>query len=140
MKGLIPKLLVYILIFVSFMKFSAPLPQTGPFDIKGCIKEISWHPVKFIKKIPGASGTLGKDRKVPAHYRITLTDTTVDNRGGMNSHPAYKSGKIIRLTINHEKDDGFLRKRMIIKILDYRVRGDEAGNWYSFRKIQIIRK
>lgn len=85
---------------------------------------------RFIKKRfqnGGASGTLGKDRTVPAHYDIILIDTTVKGRDPGNPYLACQSGKYIRLTINHSRIDGFLHKGMMVQIFDSLIRGDEGN-------------
>ena len=140
MKKLLISGLVFYFTLIWEISFSAPIPQIGPLTIKGTIKKISWNPKKFIKKISGASGTLGKDREIPAQYRITLTNTVVDDQKAADVHGAYRSGRTLYITIYHNQDDGFLKKRMVIKVYGYQVNGDEGGDWYSFRKIQIIKR
>lgn len=131
---------LFCLMSGAVMTFMAPMPQIGPMTIKGTIQEISWTPDKFLKKIPGASGTLGRDRIIPAHYDITLIGTRMVGQNRKDSRPGFRSVTTIRVTINHPKDDGFLLKGMVIKIFDYRERGDEGGIWYSNRKVVVIRK
>ena len=132
--------LIICSIFMSRNILSAPIRQEGPMIIEGTIKKISWLPHKFIKGVPGLSGSLGRDRTSPARYIAVLTDTFFERGKATDAscYIPYKNGDEITVLINHEEDDGFLKQGMRIKIYDYTAGGDEGGTWTSFRRVDLI--
>jgi hypothetical protein len=129
-----------LVVLFSNISFTAPLPQMKPIAIEGTIKTIAWIPENHVAAKPGFSGSLGKDRIFPAHYVVELIDTLVENSGssqGLSNQ--FKSGENISVTVNHNINDGYLKKGMRIKIYDYKVSGDEGGTWYSFSRIDFIK-
>lgn len=139
--------LVFILIFAATSNiYSVPLPPADKYDITGIIHEINWYPKKFIRGIPGMSGSAGKDRIMPAHYIIKLI-----NYEGINHDDAIRITKYIKwdaynehdqppfiiLKINH-RDKNYLKKGMKIKVKGYTVRGDEGGTYTYYENIKIL--
>ena len=139
MKNLNLILLVFVIHILPNAAFSAPMPEIGPMTIEGNVEEVTWSPETHIKGIPGMSGTAGVDRTFPAHYKVTLTNTDIDISEDSWEKEKFKSGNTVEIVIYHKKDDGFLKKGMRIKVLDYRINGDEGGYWYSFSKIEVIK-
>lgn len=124
---------------------------TGPMNIEGTVEEVTWQPggklIKGMKvmvkgkEVP-MSGSLGVDRITRSKYSVRLTRTVVTRPVSENS-PYYKSfpsGADAHVTIYHDKDDGYLKKGMRIKIINYRIDGDEGGTWESYEKIDILNK
>ncbi|WP_353684945.1 hypothetical protein V4D30_03895 [Thermodesulfovibrio sp. 3907-1M] len=128
--------------------YSVPLPSVDKYDITGTISEIEWYPKKFIKGISGMSGSAGKDRIMPPHYILKLTDYE-----GISSEDALKITRYIKwdtlnnnekreppfilVKVNH-KNRYFLKKGMRIKIKGYTVRGDESGTYTYYEKIEVL--
>lgn len=139
---------IFMMITGSRYAAAAPRPRIGPMTIQGNIETITWNPEKFRKglytirngKRHNASGSLGHDRTVPAHYSIFLSGTTVHNEAGADPEYSFKSGAKIRIVINHPENNGFLRKGMRITIYGYTVNGDEGGDWYRYRKLSILHR
>lgn len=82
------------------------------------------------------SGSAGNDRTVSAHYNVTLKETKVTS-DGKGSVP-FKSGKPIEITLDHAKDDNFLKEEKKVKIVDFTMGGDEGGVWSRFKEIVIL--
>jgi len=108
----------------------------APMTIEGTVQKISWRPDKFVKGLRGMSGSAGIDRTIPAHYWVALTDTKVTS--GEGGPTPFRSGDTIRIKLNHAKDDGFLKQGARIRIIGFRMRGDEGGVHTSFKKIEIL--
>ena len=123
-------------VFQAQLSFAAPMAPMATMTIEGTIQKISWHPDRAIKGIPRMSGSAGRDRTISAHYRITLTNTTVAAKQG--GHVPFQSGKTIHITIDHPKDDEFLKQDMKVRIIDFRMSGDEGGIHTRFKKIEIL--
>lgn len=149
MKDHLNNLLIFILIFATIGNiYSVPLPPTDKYDITGIISEINWYSKKFIRGIPGKSGSAGKDRIMPAHYIIKLI-----NYEGINYEDAIKITRYIKgntfnehenkkpsfviLKINH-REKNYLKKGMKIKVTGYTVRGDEGGTYTYYENIKIL--
>jgi hypothetical protein len=126
-------------VFCGALTFGAPMKPIAVPAIEGTIKSVSWSAEKIVKASPGMSGSAGVDRTFPARYTVTLTKTTVTANPATDSCP-YKSGEDITVTLNHEKDDGFLKVGMSAKILDYTMQGDEGGFRTTFSKIEILKE
>ena len=125
------------ILFASFSVASPIIPQAG-ITIEGCIDEILWIPDKHLEGESGMSGSAGIARVVPAHYAIRLIDTTISSRE-YGATPL-KSGEAAEIKINHPKKDGYLKKGMNIRVIDYLVMGDEGGVWTSFARIEMLDK
>jgi hypothetical protein len=121
------------------LTLAAPLKPIAVPGIEGSIKSVSWSAEKTVKAIPGMSGSAGVDRTFPARYTVTLTKTTITANPATDSCP-YKSGEEITVTLNHDKDDGYLKLGMTVKISDYTMQGDEGGFRTTFSKIQILKE
>lgn len=83
------------------------------------------------------SGSAGIDRTIPARYVVTLVDVSVEGKGAGKPWMLQEGGRA-EIIVNHDRDDGFLRKGMRIAVIGYLERGDEGGTWTSFEKIQIL--
>ena len=116
--------------------FSAPMMPIATMTITGTIESISWYPAQFVPGEPGMSGSAGGDRVIPSHYVVLLVDTTVEARG--EGHVPYHSGDAIRIKLNHPADDGYLQSGMKVRIVDFRMGGDEGGIHTSFEAIDIL--
>ena len=134
------KIFVVAISSVCFIQSSSasPMPPTATMTIEGRIQEISWYPKKHVKGIPGMSGSAGVDRTVPAHYKVSLIDTKVTSQE--NDNVPFTSGSPINIKLNHPKDDKFLMKNMQVRIIDFRMGGDEGGIWTSFKNIELLGK
>lgn len=141
--------LAVIAVFFESSLFSAPMIPIGPMNIEGTIETVTWQPEQFIKgqtvnmdgKDVPLSGTLGADRRIVAKYQVKLIDTIVEKPSGVDN-PYYKSlpsGAPISATIYHDKDDGYLKKGMRIKIFGYQIGGDEGATWSSYKEIEILK-
>jgi len=134
-------LITIFLLSISVCKsISAPIiPIT--FTIEGEIKEVLWQPQRLIHKgIPGMSGSLGHDSYSLAQFRALISNFTIETKDEFSRSEVEKirSAKEFILFLKHEKDDGFLKKGMNIKVINYCIKGDEGGNWYSYDKIIIL--
>jgi len=128
--------LFYAVLFTT-LAFSAPMPSWNPITIEGTVGEISWCPMETAKSNPGSWGSARHDRTFPAHYNVKLSDIVVPKK----SHPLdphYKNGDTIDIELNHEEDDGYLKRGMRIKVVDYRIGGDEGGTWTFFKSLEIL--
>ncbi|MFC2149206.1 hypothetical protein ACFLQ8_00725 [Candidatus Auribacterota bacterium] len=145
--------IVFAFVLLSFTcgVFAEPQIPTGKMDIEGTIEEAKWIDKKVIKgeydydeetgEAIQMSGSAGMDRTIPAHYTVKLTDTVVANSPSSADgyyYIPYKSGDILMLSIDYDKDDRTLKKGMRIKIYEYNEEGDEGGESSSYEKIEII--
>jgi hypothetical protein len=132
--------MITVLIVFVCVAISAPIiPIT--FTIEGKIKEVVWQPRKFVRKgIPGMSGSLGHDSYSLAQYQIVISDFTItsDDARSQSEVERLKKSTEVTLFLTYEKEDGFLKKGMNIKVINYCIKGDEGGNWYSYEKIIIL--
>jgi len=148
MKSFIPLFFLLCMMCAGTVTLAAPVPQIGPMTIEGTIREISWSADRFVRgkrffrdgKWYSASGSLGRDRTIPARYTVTLTGTTVVSEETADTALSFRSGTVILAVLNHPRDDRFLRKGMRIIIRGYTVRGDEGGDWYSCSGLTILRR
>jgi hypothetical protein len=127
-----------------------PLPPIGPVDVEGRIEKAVWVPEERLKGRPGLSGSLGRDRTIPAHFLITLADyqgvepptaraltRCLTNRPVGGSDPKEKPPFLL-LKIHHE-DRRLLKAGMRVRIKGYTIRGDEGGTWTSYQVLEILR-
>jgi hypothetical protein len=113
----------------SIQLHPAPILPIRPMTIKGTIKETTWQPDKFMSaysivrngKKHYASGTLGQDRTIPAHYSIMLVETTVMNEEGADPDYSYDRSMPLSIVINHAENDEFLKKGMRIAVYGCRI-------------------
>lgn len=137
------------LIFVSLsaVTFAAPLPPMKPVTVEGTIVEARWSPSMPHKGQPGFSGSLGNDRVEPAHFHIKLRDYR-----GVEAAEACRlnfllgdttapqgAPEFLLLKLNHD-DAEALKKGMRLRVVDYRVAGDEGGTWTRYTKLEIDQK
>jgi hypothetical protein len=127
---------------------SAPIPQAGPFDITGTISEATWFPPDVKKGRPGFSGSLGHDRRFPAHFVVKLVDYS-----GVPARDAIRITRYVRydaygdrkpsgmprfIILKLDSDNrSHLRKGMKIRVSGYTVRGDEGGTWTRNSGIKV---
>lgn len=111
-------------------------------NIEGTISGIEWVPEVFVKGAPGASGSRGCDRTIPAHYRVILTEIGAGPEGSGSGKPRVAESKDAprELRLNHPMDDGSLAKGFRIRVLGYKRFGDEGGVSTRFQEIQILSK
>jgi hypothetical protein len=132
-------MITLLIVFVSGAISAPIIPIT--FTIEGKIKEVVWQPRKFVRKgIPGMSGSLGNDSYSLAQYQIVISDFTIkaDDERSQSEVERLKRSNEVTIFLTHEKEDGFLKKGMNIKVINYCIKGDEGGNWYSYEKIIIL--
>lgn len=129
---------------------AAPLPPMDPVTIEGTIAKLQWSPDTPVKGRPGFSGSLGGDRTVPAHFRVTLVDFSGLDKAlawqinGIMSDPSSNPNADRRQSPPHlilqlnEQDSQALKPGMRIRVRDYDVRGDEGGTWTRFTKLEVL--
>ncbi|MBI5818698.1 MAG: hypothetical protein HZA88_06905 [Verrucomicrobia bacterium] len=128
---------------------SAPMRPIGPMDITGTVQAVQWvakHEVKA--RIPGASGTLGIDRMIGAHFLITLRDYAGPDEKMLaamsrafsvifpGSEPP-DGVRVIGLKLNTD-DPKLLRAGMKIRVTGYAIGGDEGATWTSYKRLEIL--
>jgi hypothetical protein len=133
-------IIIFLLSIFDCKSNAAPIiPIT--FTIEGEIKEVVWRPQRLMHKgMPGMSGSLGHDSYSPAQYQTVIINFIIEADDKISRSEVEKLKKTNELTLflPHEKDDGFLKKGMNIKVIKYCIRGDEGGNWYRHEKIIIL--
>lgn len=129
---------------------AAPLPPMDPVTIEGTISQVRWTPDTKVKGRPGFSGSLGVDRTVPAHFRVTLVDFSGLDKAlawqinGIMSDPSSNPNADRRQSPPHlilqlnDQDPQALKSGMRIRVRDYVVRGDEGGTWTRFTKLEVL--
>ncbi len=135
------KRFIFATVFISMvlliqLSFASPMAPMATMNIEGRIQKISWHADKFMKSLPGMSGNAGEDRTISAHYKVTLIETKVTST--KNGYVPFTSEETIDIEINHEKDDKFLKLNMNVRIIGFRLRGDEGGVNTSFERIEVL--
>jgi len=128
---------------------SAPLPSLGKVDVTGTIEEARWTPEASLKGRPGISGSLGRNRLIPARFTVTLRDysgpparqawmmngfmgvETTGTEDRDNPPPAL-------VVFVNSADRSYLKAGMKIRLADYTVTGDEGGTWASCARVEII--
>ena len=129
---------------------AAPLPPFEPVNITGTIMMKEWFPETKVKGIPGMSGSAGRDRTFPSHFKVILEnyegiDITTARR--INFLLEFSSGcsespdkpKQLFLKLPHQ-DKFFLDQAVRIRVRGYKITGDEGGTWTSYEKIEILSK
>ena len=129
----------------------APIIPIGPIEVSGLVSEIEWVPEKKVKGIPGMSGSAGRDRVMPAHFFIKLTEfervdpntaITITRYLSWPAQPVEEKAEkpsFMLLKIDHN-DKSYLEKGMKIRVSGYTVRGDEGGTWTSYNHIDILER
>lgn len=125
---------------------AAPIRPVGPVDVSGTVSEIKWVPEEKLKGISGMSGSAGRDRVIPGHFLVTLTDydgVTVETAKMMIGYLDWNAFKgeeqkdkpsFILVRINYSDRD-YLKKGRKIKVSGYTVKGDEGGTWTSYGSV-----
>jgi hypothetical protein len=116
--------------------FAIPAPEFATTDVEGTVDSVVWQAERQVKGLPGLSGSAGMDRTIPAKYQIRLTDTKVTSDGqGLDP---FATGDPITIELEHPKDDGKIKKGMVIKVHGYKMKGDEGGFHTTFEKLEVI--
>ena len=120
---------------------AAPLPPLPPADLCGRILDQAWVPEEHLEAWPGASGSLGRDRSVPAHLRVILGEVTGIPRdlaerlsflAGASAGEVPDGGILLLLAV--DGPDEFTGAASLC-VTGYRVRGDEGITLTSFESI-----
>jgi hypothetical protein len=137
------------LLCVASFAFSAPVPPVGPVDVEGTVLRADWLPEKSVRGIPNRSGSAGFDRTIPARFMVYLTDYSgIDAKAIRRMKVFYRwsasdnlnsSGmpEFIVLQLPHQ-DKTLIKEGMRVRVRGYVLRGDEGGDWTSYREIQIL--
>jgi len=130
---------------------SAPLPPLGKTDVTGTIEEARWVPEASLKGRKGFSGSLSRDRVIPAHFAVTLRDYAGPSarqawmmNGFMGvmtdgTEDRSKPPPTVVVWVN-SGDRSYLKAGMRIRLIDYTVTGDEGGTWASCARVEIIKR
>jgi hypothetical protein len=135
------------ILLLAGMIGAAPLPPMKPVTVTGTIVEAKWVAEREVKGSPGMSGSLGHDRKFPAHFIIGLkdldgvtTEAAARMTGLLGSQSALsqgmKSAPMVLLLNDDNKDHLKAEKR--IRVTNYQVSGDEGGTWTKYDKVEIL--
>ncbi|MEM8604105.1 MAG: hypothetical protein AAGF24_09765 [Cyanobacteria bacterium P01_H01_bin.121] len=103
----------------------------GPINLEGIIRQVTWHPARFIPAVPLMSGSLGRDRTIQAHYKLRLDVIEV-------SDPEEYARLMGGVMVNHPQDDGFLAVGKRIRILGLRQAGDEGGMQTFLDRLEVL--
>src|SRR6188474_3183288 len=68
--------IVFALIGTASPAIAAPIPPIDVAEACGRVVEATFSPEGFIRGMPGMSGTLGIDRRIPARFRIVIEQLT----------------------------------------------------------------
>jgi len=121
---------------------AAPLPPMEPVSFCGTVTDSTWVEQLDLLAWPGASGSLGHDRTVPAHMRLVLHDVS-----GIDAETAAQisflvgiapdeTGVVVRLDSPYPLRD-LTAARVCIK--EYRVSGDEGITLTSYAGYSVFR-
>ena len=128
---------------------AAPLPPLGEVDLTGTIAALKWVPEQKLKGKPGMSGSLGRDRTLPAHFEITLrpySGPTAQQAWMMNGFMGVRSTGAedrsqmpasLIIWISSEDPHQF-KPGQRLRIRAYTVRGDEGGTWTSHAGVEVM--
>lgn len=131
------------------ISFAAPLPPMPGVTITGTVSKLKWIPGKSVPGIPGASGSLGKNRVFPARLEVTLRDysgPSAEEARRLNNFLGQGGGLLpgrreapSRLVVWIPANDrGKLGVGMSVRIVNYSVRGDEGGTWTSCDRVERL--
>jgi hypothetical protein len=108
----------------------------------------SWEPERFVPGKPGFSGTLGRDRTLPARFRAVLQnyrgiDAATAGRinGYLSMKPAERGEGVpprVVLLLPHA-DAHFLDGAISLCVEGFHVSGDEGGTWTRYRTLSVTR-
>lgn len=126
---------------------AAPLPPLGKVDVTGTIADAKWVPEASLKGRKGKSGSLGRDRVIPAHFVVTLRNYSGPNvrqawmmNGfmGAKSEGAGDRDKFppTLLVWVNSGDRDYLKAGMKLRLVNYTVTGDEGGTWTSCERVE----
>ena len=82
-----------LLLCFASMLIAAPTPAVGPLDVEGKVLRAEWSPKKLVQGIPGMSGTMGIDRIIPAHFRVTTEVLAFDCTVRISGNNIYPRGQ-----------------------------------------------
>lgn len=143
------------IIFLSLTLFgttavtAVPIPTIGPLNLEGRIAQVTWRPEQKMAGRPGLSGSLGRDRKDPAHFLITLIHyrgVEATTAWAMSRYlqqdlpvsPEHSGAPAFILLKIYQKDSRLLKAGMYIRLRGYLIRGDEGGTWTSYQSLEIL--
>lgn len=127
---------------------AAPIPPIGPLDLCGDVAMQSWEPERFVRGKPGFSGSLGRDRKFPARFRVVLRNyrgvdaATAARINGVLSMRTEERGAgepRVVLLVPHG-DARFLEDAASLCVEGYHIDGDEGGTWTRYRTLSVRRR
>ena len=107
-----------------------PSEEIGPVNLEGVIQKVTWHSPQFIRGIPMMSGTLGRDRTIPARYKLEFQEIEVSD--------LEKFRRLGCVVVYHPQDDGFLIAGMRIRIDGLTMSGDEGGDYIFYDRVEIL--
>jgi hypothetical protein len=111
---------------------AAPLPPMTPVSLCGDVVGAMYQAEQHLDAVPGASGSLGRPRLVPAHYRVVLVHVTgIDAAtlrrltllAGPRPGEVPKAGVLLLIGAAGRADLG---QAAALCITRYRVSGDEG--------------
>ncbi|MFO1056886.1 MAG: hypothetical protein U1E53_07960 [Dongiaceae bacterium] len=133
-----------IALLVAGASRAAPLPPFAPVDICGEIRSYAWSPPASVAAIPGASGTLGKERHFPARFRIELggytgiEDATAVLINRLLGRPEDGAPRPARLLLLLPADDpALLAGARSLCVRGFRIWGDEGGTWTGYEALDL---
>jgi hypothetical protein len=128
---------------------AAPLPPLGKITITGTITQATWVPRATLKGRKGMSGSLGRERVIPAHFVVKLGDYSGPSvrqawmlNGFMNvstsgTEDRSKPPAALVVWVNSE-DSKALKDGMRIRLVNYTVTGDEGGTWTAIDRMDVL--
>ena len=127
-------------LFAMGSLLAAPLPPMNAVNITGTVIKATWVPAKKLKAMPGLSGSLGRDRVLPAHLVVTISEFK-----GPTGRQTRKLNAFVGEPAENPSDESAIPNRMVIwinsekkltlaagtriHVRGYRVTGDEGGTW-----------
>ena len=122
---------------------AAPLPPLPAADLCGRIIAQRWVAEDHRKALPGASGSLGHDRTVPAHLRVVLGEVTGVSRdlaGRLSRIAGAQAGEVpeggMLLLLGADRPDR-LAGAVSLCVKGYALRGDEGITVPSFAALTL---
>ncbi|MGC8775323.1 MAG: hypothetical protein ACP5R6_08730 [Chlorobaculum sp.] len=104
---------LFAVLFGFTVSPAAPVPAIGPMNIEGVIETVSWEPDAFIK----AQGVWSDGKWIPFSGSL----------GHDRTRPAHYRITLAKTRVKSLPEADWSRS----------FRGDEGGDWYSFRAIEI---
>jgi hypothetical protein len=102
----------------------------APVDLCGTIRSTTWIAEQHLAAVPGASGTLGQERSVPAHGRVVLQPFD-----GISPATAHRLSALVggselaadaMLVLVPEVDPARLAAGRRLCLVGYKITGDEG--------------